>query len=192
MNIMRPSALLLIVTVALLTGCIKDQVEPQIAAQVEEADPKTEPFFLSYGQTAGTYAVYRWYTNCVENWGTITPNTRSEADNNTVIGTSPSFIRATDGSCTIDANYCRFQRGSSVGSWGPWYYIWPQWGPSITVRKGIKIRVKNLASPLPDDAYNKGISYDAPTNTWTVASAIASGHFDIQVVTGVQSICQSK
>ena len=107
-------------------------------------------------------------------------------EHNTILS---NYIRASSGSCAIDANYCRLLRGSTVGSWGPWYYIWPNWGPSITVRKGIKIRVKNLASP-PANAYNQGIYYDAPTNTWTVASAIASGNFDIQVTTpGGLTLC---
>jgi hypothetical protein len=179
--------------IALLSGCAKDQVEPQVSEAVEEVNPKVPPFFLSYGQTAGTYSVYKWYSSCVESWGTITPVTRSEADNSTIVGTAPSYIRATDGSCVIDASYCRFQRGDNAGtngSWGPWYYIWPNWGPSITVRKGIKIRVKKLASPIPSNAYNQGIYYDAPTNTWTVASAIASGNFDIQVTTpGGLALC---
>ncbi|MBK6629101.1 MAG: hypothetical protein IPJ87_03040 [Flavobacteriales bacterium] len=186
MSIVWSSALLMTGAVALLAGCSKDQVEPQVAAQVEEVDPKVPPFFLSYGQTAGTYSVYRWYSNCVESWGTIAPNAFSYANNNTILS---NYIRASSGSCAIDANYCRLLRGSTVGSWGPWYYIWPNWGPSITVRKGIKIRVKNLASP-PANAYNQGIYYDAPTNTWTVASAIASGNFDIQVTTpGGLTLC---
>jgi len=175
---------------AFAISCNKERVEPALTEHDGALKAVKPRFFLSYGQTYGTYSVYKEHGNCYTPWGAVEPT--SYASNSNIIAGPPSYMRASSGSCPLDANFLCLQRGDLSGtanSWGPWYLICPNWGPGFGQRKWILIRVKKTI-PLPSEAYQAGLLYDAPTNTWLgVDGAIASGNFEVTVHTGVLTIC---
>lgn len=158
------------VVMAGVSGCSKEaSVAPGVAdALVIEDDirPKVLPYFLnSFNLQQNNYSVVELGGNCVIPWGSLP---YGNAPSSLVLTGSPSYVRVTDGSCPIDPNYMRFKRGSTVGSYGPYYVLTPANGPANKLR--LKLRVKNVAAP-PLDYYEGKFVYNSATNTWTSSSS---------------------
>jgi hypothetical protein len=149
---------------ALLAGCAKEELG-QVTDPCKEqgsVTPKSLPYFLkTYNGQSNSFTVYT-YSSCATPYGNFTYIT-SDAPNDLVTSGSPSYVRATNGYCDLDANYLRFRRGSTNGAFGPWYIIKPDNGPSP--RQCLKLRVKNLTTP-PLDYYQGKFVYNNVLNTW--------------------------
>lgn len=172
----------------LAVGCGKQELEEATTAgSTTLAVPKVDPWFVKSNSGAGTFKVFLWYPSCVTSYGNITSWTSAAPDNLVVNpGGSPSYVRATNSNCTIDANNLRLQRGTTAGTYGPWYLIRPNFGPSVTVRKMLKVRVKNTA--LIGNTYNKDFLYDPVTNNWSW-SVSTSDSYEVQQISGVPALC---
>lgn len=176
-------------------SCTKQEHVAPASTEAEVAfNPKNGTFFLRNDPllVGPTYRVYKWTPSCVTPYGMIGPAAEALANTSNIILGSPSYLRVIQNAyCNDDSQSCWFQRGSAVNSFGPWYLIYPQSGPPASTRKGIKIRVKNLAAPSAN-AYQASMTYNSSTNTWNVAAANASGNFEVQVITpGIMTLCQN-
>ena len=180
----RTKALVLGATVLLMaTGCGKQELqEVATGGNIDQGTNKLPKWFVKSGSGAGTFKVFLWYPSCVTSYGNITSWTSAAPDNLVV----HPHVRATNSDCTIDANNLRLVRGNVVGQYGPWYLIRPNFGPSITVRKMLKVRVKN--TPLTGFTYEKEFVYDPVTNNWTWAGT-ATDSYEMQQITGVPALC---
>jgi hypothetical protein len=171
-----------------LLACQKDKITPLDTAPVEEeVNPKNLGFMYRGSMTGsapwGTITKQEWNmsSNCVIG--------QTYANNNPVIATDanvtagpPSFVRGTS---TGMLGFRLFQRGNNQatpGTWGPWYILTPQFGPPLSVRKRLLMRIKHV--PLVGGfTYNMGISYNGTSNTWDYSAAAASGKFEFQEIT---------
>jgi hypothetical protein len=159
---------------------------------ISSASPKVDPFMLTRND-AGTvsFSVYKWSGSCGTPYGSVT-NECDGNDADVTVLSGQSYVRGTNASCTLNGTFYSMlylQRGTNntAGTWGPWYLIKPNFGPSITVRKNLLLRVKHVS--LVGGTYNKGISYDGTTNIWNTASAVASGNFEVQELVGPFDLC---
>lgn len=182
-----------------LVGCKKEETEPSPGNVVDEQfQPKNNTFMFRGSMTGsapwGAFSYHRWniQSNCSET-GSI-PFVAAPAvalDANILPGT-PSFVRISQ---TGQTGFKTMQRGDQFGSldsWGPWYLLTPEFGPPLSVRKRLLMRLKMV--PLSGGGtYNGGITYNGTTNTWNYASAAATGRFQFQEVTQqFLSLCDSR
>lgn len=188
----RLSANVLLATALLFTGCSKESDEFPTSSVTEPiGQPKDDnPSFLLPSDPNGTFRVLRWNPNCADFYGTIT-SYPAVANNANILNTTPAYLRVQSGTSPGDNTFCRLQIGNNAGdfeTWGPWYYIWPQFGPSASVRKGLKIRIKRtLPLFLPANAYNVEIFYNGASNQWSTDDATGSGRFEVAVLAGIPS-----
>ncbi len=159
-----------------------------------EGGMKTNPWFVKSASGAGTFTVFRWYPSCVEGWGNIT-SWSSLANDNVVIVGPPSYLRVTNSTCIIDPYYLRLQRGNgtgSPGSVGPWYLIKPDFGPSMSVRKMLKVQVKHVGLMPVGDTYNKSFLYDPVANDWTWAVDATNSYNIEEIAPGALTACETR
>lgn len=181
------------ISTLLLSSCSKEAVRPvDVGGDTESelVNPKTNPFFLRDGvNNTGSFTVYRWSGSCATPYGFVT--SEALAPNNLILNGNPRKVRVTNGQTTgVDNFYLRLEAGNTIGtvnSWGPWYLIHPNFGPSLSVRKSLLIRMKRVA--LGDNTYQAGISYNGTTNTWDYSSASQQGKYEFAEVIGIFSSC---
>ncbi len=182
------AALLSFSLLSLTVGCTKeDVVENSSSPAAATVAPKSLPFFLdnTYPGQTNTFGVVLFGT-CITSYGEIHPDAFGTpiAPNNLIIPGSPSYVRVSLGSCTLDANYLRLKRGSTAGSYGPYYLIIPANGPSP--KKMLKVRVKNVTNPA-NDYYEGEFVYNNVTNTWT--SMGGTDAYEWTTVTTLPPLC---
>ncbi|HOY29323.1 MAG TPA: hypothetical protein PLR96_10140 [Flavobacteriales bacterium] len=171
-----------------LLACQKDEIAPLDTAPVEEeVNPKNLGFMYRGSMTGsapwGSISKQEWNMSgdCVIGQNFSNSNPVIAADANVTTG-PPSFVRGTSAGML---GFRYFQRGNEIGtpgSWGPWYILTPNFGPPLSIRKRLLMRIKHV--PLVGGfTYNMGITYNGTTNTWNYAAAAASGKFEFQEIT---------
>jgi len=180
----------------MFTGCEKERARPVLpaATEVEQiGTPKEAPWFIKGGvNNTGTYTVYKWSGACASAHGTV--NSISEAPENLIINANPRIVRLTNGQTTgVDNNYLRLQAGDNpgtIGSWGPWYLIRPNYGPPTSTRKSLLMRIRRVDLNAP--TYQACISYDGTANTWSYFPASQQGKYEFVEITGAFNLCESR
>lgn len=180
------------VLVLALTGCSKESLEgPALDTGDPAGTTKTAKYVVLRDDVGGgTYAVFKANGSCVEPYGSIT---------NVTSYSHPSLVTANQvglshSNCTIDPSNCQLDRGATAGTWSnQWYIIYPQFGPSPGTRKYVRFRLKNITmTPSNGEIYNQLLKYNGTSNTWNVAAAVSSGLYEVQVLSGLLTLCGEK